>query len=128
MLNKNSKIDINKLRNKKSDGKQITYFEYTIDQDKNNLFNSDQVFRFYKINDMTWRVELVTQPQENLYHRLFSEVYQLPNSSVPLTVVCGIGLAAIKEVMEVENQYYSTFQFVLLEEINNIVAQSSNRS
>lgn len=121
-------ININQLRNKKSDGNQITYFEYTIEADKNNQFNGDQVFRYYKINSTTWRVELVTQPNENMNYRLFSEVYQLPNNSVPLTVVCGIGMAAIKEVMEIEVQYYSTFQFLLAEEINNIANQSSNRS
>lgn len=121
-------ININQLRNKKSDGNQIIYFEYTIEADKNNQFSGDQVFRYYKINPTTWRVELVTQPNENMNYRLFSEVYQLPNSSVPLTVVCGIGMAAIKEVMEIEVQYYSTFQFILAEEINNIANQSSNRS
>jgi hypothetical protein len=121
-------ININQLRNKKSDGNQIIYFEYTIEADKNNQFSGDQVFRYYKINPTTWRVELVTQPNENMNYRLFSEVYQLPNNSVPLTVVCGIGMAAIKEVMEIEVQYYSTFQFIIAEEINNIANQSSNRS
>lgn len=121
-------ININQLRNKKSDGNQIIYFEYTIEADKNNQFSGDQIFRYYKINPTTWRVELVTQPNENMNYRLFSEVYQLPNNSVPLTVVCGIGMAAIKEVMEIEVQYYSTFQFIIAEEINNIANQSSNRS
>lgn len=123
-----NKIDLNQLRNKKSDGNQIIYFEYTIEKDKNQLFDCDQTFRYHKLNPTTWRIELVTQPQENMNYRLFSEVYQLPNSSVPLTVVCGIGLAAIKEVMEIEVQYYSSFQFLLAEEINNIANQSSNRS
>ena len=116
----NKIVNMNSLRNKKSDGSQVIYFEYTIDRETNELFNEDQVFRFYKLSPINWRVELVTQPHENMSYRLFSEVYQLPSQSVPLTVVCGIGLAAIKEVMEIENQYYSTFQFSLLEEINNI--------
>lgn len=120
------KINTNSLRNKKSDGNQIIYFEYTIDKDKSTTLNEDQIFRFYKLNELHWRVELVTQPHENMPYKLFSEVFQLPNSSVPLTVVCGVGMAAIKEVMMIEVQYYSSLQFTIAEEVNTIANQSSN--
>ena len=69
---------------------------------------------------------MVTQPHEQMPYRLFSEVFQLPNNSVPLTVVCGIGLLAIKEVFSIEIQYYSNLQFSIAEEVNKISNQSSN--
>lgn len=120
------RIDVNSLRNKKSDGKQIIYFEYTIDKDLTQTLNEDQTFRFYKINEVNWRVELVTQPNEQMPYRLFSEVFQLPNASVPLSVICGVGMASIKEVIMIEMQYYSSLQFTIAEEVNKIANQSSN--
>ena len=112
------------LKNKKSDGNQIIYFEYSIEvaNEKNLGMNSDLVFRYYKLNDITWRVELVTQPHEELPFRLFSEVFQLPNNSVPLSVVCGMGLIAIKEIFNVEVQYYSSMQFTIADHVNKITS------
>lgn len=109
------KINLNSLHNKKSEGRQIIYFEY-------EMLNGEEVliFRYYKIDDVTWRVELVTQPHEQMPFRLFSEVYQLPNNSVPLTVVCGLGLLAIKEVISIEMQYYSTLQFSIADEVRKM--------
>ena len=109
------KINLNSLHNKKSEGRQIIYFEY-------EMLNGEEVliFRYYKIDEVTWRVELVTQPHEQMPFRLFSEVYQLPNNSVPLTVVCGLGLLAIKEVISIEMQYYSTLQFSIADEVRKM--------
>lgn len=109
------KINLNSLHNKKSEGRQIIYFEY-------EMLNGEEVliFRYYRIDEVTWRVELVTQPHEQMPFRLFSEVYQLPNNSVPLTVVCGLGLLAIKEVISIEMQYYSTLQFSIADEVRKI--------
>lgn len=109
------KINLNSLHNKKSEGRQIIYFEY-------EMLNGEEVliFRYYRIDEVTWRVELVTQPHEQMPFRLFSEVYQLPNNSVPLTVVCGLGLLAIKEVISIEMQYYSTLQFSIADEVRKM--------
>lgn len=109
------KINLNSLHNKKSEGRQIIYFEY-------EMLNGEEVliFRYYRIDEVTWRVELVTQPHEQMPFRLFSEVYQLPNNSVPLTVVCGLGLLAIKEVISIEMQYYSTLHFSIADEVRKM--------
>lgn len=109
------KINLNSLHNKKSEGRQIIYFEYEMLNGEEEL-----IFRYYRIDEVTWRVELVTQPHEQMPFRLFSEVYQLPNNSVPLTVVCGLGLLAIKEVISIEMQYYSTLQFSIADEVRKM--------
>lgn len=109
------KINLNSLHNKKSEGRQIIYFEYEMLNGEKEL-----IFRYYRIDEVTWRVELVTQPHEQMPFRLFSEVYQLPNNSVPLTVVCGLGLLAIKEVISIEMQYYSTLQFSIADEVRKM--------
>lgn len=108
-------ISLNSLHNKKSDNRQIIYFEYDMMNGEEEL-----TFRYYKIDEVTWRVELVTQPHEQMPFRLFSEVFQLPNNSVPLTVVCGLGLLTIKEVISIEMQYYSSLQFTIADEVNKI--------
>ena len=108
-------ITINSLRNKKSNGNQVIYFEYMVMNNEEEL-----IFRYNRIDEHTWRVELVTRPHEEMPYRLFSEVYQIPNTNVPLTVVCGIGLLAIKEVLSIEVQYYSTLQFTLLNEVERM--------
>ena len=115
------KIDTNSLRNKKSNGKEVIYFEYTL------LNNEEELtIRYNKMDSITWRVELVTQPHEQMPFRLFSEVFQLPNDSVPLTVVCGLGMLAIKDVLTIETQYYSLLQFNIADEVNKIANNSSN--
>lgn len=113
------------IRNKKNNGNEVVYFESIIESERNELLNENLVFRYYKLNPITWRVELVTQPHEQLPYRLFSEVFQLPNESVPLTVVCGLGMMAIKDIFSTEVQYYSNIQLTLAEEIGKIANQSS---
>lgn len=113
------KINLNSLHNKKSEGRQIIYFEYEMECNTSDG-EKELIFRYYRIDEVTWRVELVTQPHEQMPFRLFSEVYQLPNNSVPLTVVCGLGLLAIKEVISIEMQYYSTLQFSIADEVRKI--------
>jgi len=109
------KINLNSLHNKKSVNRKIVYFEY-------EMMNGEEevVFRYYNINEVTWRVELVVQPHEKMPYRLFSEMFELPNSSVPLTVVCGLGLLTIKEVINVEMQYYSSLQFSIIDEVSKM--------
>lgn len=123
------RIDANSFKNKKSDGNQIIYFEYTIEATEQNGMMNDLVFRFYKINSELWRIELVTTHDDGapFRYRLIDEIYKIPNNSVPLTVVCGIGLTAIKQQIEEETHYYSGVQFLIADAIQNIVEQSNNR-
>jgi hypothetical protein len=121
------RIDVNSFKNKKSDGKQIIYFEYTIEANDNNGLMVDLVFRFYKLNSELWRIELVTTHDDGAPYRykMIDEIYQIPNNAVPLTVICGIGLTAIKQKIEEEVHYYSGIQFLIADVVQNIVEQSN---